>query len=73
MAYNSYFICDACGATYSWINHTVAYSTAIKIARSAGWKVGKKGWFCPSCQKASDRVVMRSEEYQAEIRRKVGG
>lgn len=51
MAYNVYFSCDTCGATYNWVNHTVSKSTAARIARSDGWSVGKRGWFCPECRK----------------------
>ena len=51
MAYNVYFSCDTCGATYNWVNHTVSQSTAARIARSDGWSVGKRGWFCPECRK----------------------
>ena len=51
MAYNVYFSCDTCGATYHWVNHTVSQSTAARIARSDGWSVGKRGWFCPEGQK----------------------
>lgn len=29
------------------LNHTVSQSTAARIARSGGWSVGKRGWFCP--------------------------
>lgn len=51
MAYNVYFCCDKCGITYSWINHSVSLSIAIKMARDAGWSVGKRGWYCPKCRK----------------------
>ena len=51
MAYNVYFCCDTCGVTHNWVNHTVSLSTAIAIARSYGWSVGKRGWFCPECRK----------------------
>lgn len=51
MAYNVYFSCDSCGATYNWINHAVSYSAAVSIARRYGWSVGKCGWFCPECRK----------------------
>ena len=51
MAYNVYFSCDSCGATHNWMNHTVSQSTAVSIARSYGWSVGKCGWFCPECRK----------------------
>ncbi len=32
MAYNVYFSCDSCGATYNWVNHAVSYSAAVSIA-----------------------------------------
>nr|DAL71690.1 MAG TPA: adenylate kinase [Caudoviricetes sp.] len=51
MAYNVYFSCDSCGATYNWINHAVSYSAAVSIARRYGWSVGKRGWFCPERRK----------------------
>lgn len=52
MAYNVYFACDVCGNEgLSWVNHMVAYSTCVMYARQSGWKVGKRGWICPSCQK----------------------
>lgn len=51
MAYNVYFSCDSCGATYNWVNHSVSYSAAVLIARSYGWIVGKRGWFCSECRK----------------------
>ncbi len=51
MAYNVYFSCDSCGATYNWVNHAVSYSAAVSIARNYGWSVGKHGWFCSECRK----------------------
>ena len=51
MAYNVYFCCEKCGATYSWTNYTVTMNRAIKIARRHGWRVGKRGWFCSECRK----------------------
>lgn len=50
MAYNVYFVCDKCGATYSWVNFTVTYCEAIRYAREKGWQVGKRGWFCADCR-----------------------
>lgn len=56
MAYNVYFACDQCGEVgAAWANHGVSQSICIKIAREAGWKVGKKGWICPSCQESNKR------------------
>lgn len=60
MAYNVYFACDRCGVMCSWTNFTVNYSCAIKYARSKGWQVGKKGWFCPEC-KAKMKKGRRTE------------
>lgn len=54
MAYNVYFSCDMCGVTYNWVNHAVSYSSAVAIARSYGWSVGKRGWFCPECRKKKE-------------------
>lgn len=51
MAYNVYISCDRCGEGYSWVNMTVNYSSAVSFARSKGWRVGKKGWYCPDCKK----------------------
>lgn len=51
MAYNVYISCDRCGEGYSWVNMTVNYSSAVSYARSKGWRVGKKGWYCPDCKK----------------------
>lgn len=52
MAYNVYFACDRCGFEgLAWTNHMVAKSTCVKIARKMGWRVGRKGWICPDCQK----------------------
>lgn len=50
MAYNVYFCCDKCGATWSWVNQTVNLSTATRIARKYGWQVGKTGWLCQNCR-----------------------
>lgn len=50
-AYNVYYCCDKCGATHSWINHSVSLSIAIKMARDDGWSVGKRGWYCPECRR----------------------
>ena len=51
MAYNVYFACDKCGNEgMAWCNHSVSLSICIKLAREAGWKVGKRGWICPRCQ-----------------------
>ncbi len=56
MAYNVYFSCDHCGGIgAAWINHSVSLSLCEKIARDAGWKVGKRGWICPMCQKKEGR------------------
>lgn len=51
MAFHVYYTCDKCGLTYGWTDCTVTYNSAIRIARSEGWQVGKKGWFCPKCRK----------------------
>lgn len=58
MAYICYFACDRCGKEGgAWINRTVSLTTSIAIARDYGWKVGRRGWICPSCQngKKKDR------------------
>ena len=50
MAYRVYYLCDKCGAGHSWTNYTVSYGRAVRLARADGWKVGKKGWYCPKCK-----------------------
>lgn len=51
MAYVVYFACDSCGLEGGvWVNRTVSLSVTTEIAREHGWKVGKRGWICPSCQ-----------------------
>lgn len=50
MAYRVSFHCDRCGDGFVWVDTTVTYNFAIRIARSKGWQVGKKGWFCPNCR-----------------------
>lgn len=51
MAYVVYFACDSCGREgAAWVNHSVSLSICEKIARKDGWRVGKRGWICPSCQ-----------------------
>lgn len=55
MAYNVYCSCDRCGQALNWINHTVSYRTAVAVARSNGWQVGKKGWYCPICKHKVNR------------------
>lgn len=56
MAYTVYFSCDHCGGIgAAWINHSLSLSLCEKIARDAGWKVGKRGWICPMCQKKEGR------------------
>lgn len=51
MAYSVCVTCDVCGSGYQWEDHSVSYSTAVRIARKAGWSIGKRGWRCPRCQK----------------------
>lgn len=56
MAYVVYFACDSCGREGgTWVNRTVSLSIASGIAREYGWKVGKKGWICPYCQKEKQK------------------
>ena len=61
MAYNVYFCCDICGATWSWVNVTVNLSCAQRIARAKGWQVGKNGWFCPDCKTQKRKAAQRGE------------
>lgn len=61
MAYNVYFCCDKCGATLSWVNQTVNYSTAVMLARHRGWQVGKTGWLCPECRTRKRKAAQREE------------
>ena len=57
MAYNVYFACDKCGNEgMAWCNHSVSLSICIKLAREAGWKVGKRGWICPRCQQKKEAL-----------------
>lgn len=52
MGYKVYYTCDYCGNIGGeWTNHTVSFGIAKEIARGDGWKIGKKGWVCPLCQK----------------------
>ena len=63
MAYNVYFACDRCGTEgLSWVNHMVAYSTCVMYARQSGWKVGTRGWICPTCQKKERLEKERREK-----------
>lgn len=51
MAYVVYFACDTCGREgAAWVNRTVSLNISTEIAREYGWRVGKRGWICPSCQ-----------------------
>lgn len=43
MAYSVCVTCDVCGSGYQWEDHSVSYSTAVRIARKAGWSIGKRG------------------------------
>lgn len=67
MAYNVYFACDKCGAIHSWINHSLSISIATSIARSYGWSVGKKGWFCPECRKTRVKHESKTKKQKAMI------
>lgn len=40
MAYNVYFSCDSCGATYNWVNHAVSYSAAEEASAAADQAAG---------------------------------
>lgn len=63
MAYNVYFACDICGTEgLNWVNHMVSYSTCVMYARQRGWKVGKRGWICPTCQKRALLEKARKEK-----------
>lgn len=55
MSYNVYIACDKCGRCANWVNYTVNYSNAVRLARSWGWQVGKKGWFCSECKQKANR------------------
>lgn len=55
MGYVTQISCDRCGAGYRWTDTTVSLSIAKSIARSEGWQVGKRGWFCPECQKSENK------------------
>ena len=58
MAYNVYYICDCCGNEgAAWVNYTVSLSRCQKIARKYGWKIGKYGWICPSCQNKKENRI----------------
>ena len=61
MAYNVYYSCDKCGNTHSWINHSVSFSIAKAMARSNGWEVGKRGWYCPKCRRRKAKSVAGRE------------
>jgi hypothetical protein len=61
MAYNVYFSCDRCGETHNWVNHMIAYSTAVRIAREKGWQIGKRGWFCSFCKHKANRKKYTEE------------
>lgn len=51
MAYTVYYECDKCGKLGgAWRNYSVSLSVCTRIARSEGWKIGKRGWICPNCQ-----------------------
>ena len=63
MAYNCYFSCDVCGDEgCAWTNLTVSLSKSEKFARAMGWKITKKGWICPSCQKRLEKQKQKEKE-----------
>lgn len=62
VAYVVYYACDRCGREgAAWVNHSVSFSICVKIARDDGWKVGKRGWICPSCQRKQKKKVEAHE------------
>ena len=71
MAYKVGYSCDRCGTTHYWIDYTVTYREAIRLARLDGWRVGKKGWFCPECKTKNvqhRRPNMTAEQYLAKCK-----
>jgi len=55
MAYNVYYSCEKCDTIRSWVNGGPKFNSAVRIARKAGWQVGKLGWFCPKCRTRKKR------------------
>lgn len=66
MAYNVYFSCDVCGTTHNWVNVSIGYGLAVRIARKAGWQVGKTGWFCPDCRMRKKIQQKKEKNYEQD-------